>query len=136
VAAGTGLAAAALVGAGTLVGAELHDGSTRPAPPATAETVSAADPTTHVWMQADLQQRPWGTAVQVSLQGVTPGENCRLVAVARDGRQEVAATWQATYEGRAEVTGATAIPADELSALRIVATDGRPLVSAPGTATR
>jgi hypothetical protein len=67
----------------------------------------------------------------VQLHGVAPGERCRLIAVARDGHQDVAASWQATYEGQADVSGATAIPTPSLSALRVVSNDGRVLAAVP-----
>jgi hypothetical protein len=46
-------------------------------------------------------------------------EHCSLVAVGRDGRREVAASWEATYEGTATFDGTTSIPASELASLRI-----------------
>jgi hypothetical protein len=62
------------------------------------------------------------------MSGAAPGERCRLVARARDGRTEIAATWWTTYGGSAEVTGAAAIPAAELAALDVVTVQGRRLV--------
>lgn len=78
---------------------------------------------------ATLQSRAWGTAVSLQLTGVPGGEHCTLIAVARDGRSEIAANWEATYTGRATVTGATAISRAQLVTLRVVGPDGRPLVA-------
>jgi len=59
--------------------------------------------------------------------GATPGEHCSLVARARDGRSDTAATWVATYQGSADVPGTTAIPIDQLSEVDIVTSDGQRL---------
>jgi hypothetical protein len=96
-----------------------------------AVVATATDPTTSVVVRTTLRQRDWGTAIDVQLHGVAPGERCRLIAVARNGRQDVAASWQATYEGQADVSGATAIPTPALSALRVVSDDGRVLAAVP-----
>jgi putative zinc finger protein len=92
---------------------------------------AAADPNTGVRAAVAAAPRPWGTGLTVRLSGAAPGERCRLVARARDGRTEIAATWQATYRGTAEVTGATAIPAAELVAVDVVAAAGPRLVHVP-----
>lgn len=94
-------------------------------------TIAATDPTTHVSARVSLRGEPAGTAITLSLAGVTPGVHCQLVAVAADGHREVASSWQAAYDGNADVTGTTAVPTTELTALQIVTTDGRQLVSVP-----
>lgn len=75
--------------------------------------------------------RPWGTELTLRLSGVAPGERCRLVVRARDGRRVVAATWWASYRGTAEVTGAAALPLAELIGFDVVTTSGRRLVRVP-----
>lgn len=94
-------------------------------------TTTAADPVTHVALRATLHHREWGTAIDVRLHGVAPGERCRLLAVDRAGRAEVTASWQANYEGEADVTGATGIPRASLTTLRVVTEDNRQLVVLP-----
>jgi hypothetical protein len=96
-----------------------------------AVMATASDPATSVVVHTTVHRRDWGTALDVQLHGVAPGERCRLIAVARDGRQDVAASWQANYQGRADVSGATAIPTPALSWLRVVNDDGRLLVTVP-----
>lgn len=78
-----------------------------------------------------LRARPWGTELTLRLYGVARGERCRLVAVARDGHAEVAASWEVTYLGKADVTGATAIAPADLRSLRVVTYAGRELVAVP-----
>lgn len=92
---------------------------------------TATDPVTHVALQATLHHRDWGTAVDVRLHGVAPGERCRLLAVDRVGHSEVAASWQASYDGEADLTRATAIPRATLTTLRVVTEDDRQLVMLP-----
>ena len=83
--------------------------------------VSARDNGTRVQARASLTAEPWGTAVALRLSDVTPGTRCRLIAVAADGRREVAGTWRADYEGNATVQAATAIPLADLARLVVVA---------------
>lgn len=78
-----------------------------------------------------LRARPWGTELTLQLRGVARGQHCRLVAVARDGHAEVAASWEVSYLGKADVTGATAIPPADLSSLRVVTYAGQELVATP-----
>jgi hypothetical protein len=97
-------------------------------PPARAV---AADARTGVRATVAASSRAWGTELRVRMTGAAPGERCRLIARARDGRTDVAATWWTTYDRDAEVTGAAAIPATDLVALDIVTASGRRLVHVP-----
>jgi anti-sigma factor RsiW len=115
-------AIAALIALAPVGGDEPQLGITRAA---------AADPHTGVRAAVEVVPRPWGTRLTVGLRGATPGERCRLVARARDGRTEVAANWTATYRGSADVTGAAAITAADLQALDVVTATGRMLVHVP-----
>jgi anti-sigma factor RsiW len=92
---------------------------------------SVVDARTGVRASVAAASRPWGTELRVRMSGATPGERCRLIARARDGRSDVAATWWTTYGGSAEVTGAAAIPAADLVALDVVTATGRRLVHVP-----
>jgi hypothetical protein len=96
------------------------------APPAVAE-----DARTGVRATVAATPRNWGTELRVRVSGLAPGERCRLVARARDGRTDVAATWWTTYSGSAELTGAAAIPAADLVALDVVTSAGHRLVRVP-----
>jgi RNA polymerase sigma-70 factor, ECF subfamily len=75
--------------------------------------------------------RLWGAELRVLMSGASPGERCRLIARARDGSSDVAATWWTTYSGGGEVTGAAAIAAADLVALDVVTATGRRLVHVP-----
>ena len=99
-------------------------------PHRTASTVVRAESRgAHVDARAALTAAPWGTDVALRLSNVTPGTRCRLVAVAADGRREVAATWRADYEGNATIRGVTAVPLGDLTRLVVVADRRGRLVS-------
>jgi len=89
--------------------------------------IRTIDPRSHVQAAVTLNGRTWGTELRLTLRSVPPGEHCSLVARARDGRSDTAATWVATYQGSADVPGTTAIPIDQLSEVDIVTSDGRRL---------
>ena len=93
--------------------------------PGPAPVLQVADARTGVTAQVGLTPADEGTRLNLQLSGVRPGERCALVARARDGRTETAATWVATYTGTADVPGTTAIPADQLESLDVVTDDGR-----------
>jgi hypothetical protein len=103
----------------------------RPPAPAPASRAAAADPRSGVRAAVVVSPRAWGTALSVRMHGAAPGERCRLVVLARDGRSELAATWRATYRGTAEVTGSAAIPRADVAAVDVVTTAGRRLVHVP-----
>lgn len=119
-------AALALIGAGGTAAAVLHREAPRPRV-LSAEGAAVQGSVVHA--SFGLLARPWGTELTLQLRGVRRGERCRLVAVARDGRSEVAASWQASYAGRADVTGATSIAAVDLDSLRVVTGTGQELIA-------
>jgi hypothetical protein len=110
-------------------------GEGRPAgdrpPVVAAPAMAAADTGTGVRATVAATPRAWGTELRVRLSGAAPGERCRLVAHARDGRTDVAATWWTTYSGSAELTGAAAIPATDLVALDVMTSAGHRLLRIP-----
>jgi hypothetical protein len=118
-------AAVLLLAAGAAGLSEVGDG-----PPAPTR-VEAVDPQSGVRAAMIVAPRAWGTEVSVRMHGAEPGERCRLVVHGRDGGSEVAATWRATYQGRAEVTGSAAIPRADVIAVDVMTTTGRRLVHMP-----
>lgn len=91
-----------------------------------ATTVAASAGAIHAWVT--LEPVSTGSRLALRLSGVPAEERCRLVAVARDGHRETAASWQATYEGTATINGTTGIPAANLASLVVESIDGRELV--------
>jgi hypothetical protein len=95
----------------------------RPGPPA----FQAADRVTGVQGRARLHATAAGTQIDLLVTGLPAGERCVLVAVSRSGT-DVAATWSARYDGTARVTGTSAIPESQLTALRIESPGGHLLL--------
>ncbi|QTE29466.1 anti-sigma factor [Pengzhenrongella sicca] len=93
--------------------------------------VQARDDASDVWGEVTLSPTANGTRVALDLTGVSPGEDCELVAWTADGRREVASTWRATYDGKATVTGSTSLPLAELAGLTVKTPDGRRLLNLP-----
>jgi anti-sigma factor RsiW len=117
-AAGTVIAAAAIAVATVL-----------PAHPA-QPGVRAFDPGTGVYGLATLRGTPTGTRIDLALSGLPAGQRCTLITVSRAGTA-VAGTWTAEHDGTAEITGATAIPLRQLTALRVETPADRLLLSIP-----
>ena len=88
----------------------------------------AADRVTGVYGQARLHGTAAGTEIELTVTGLPPGERCVLVAVSPGGT-EIAATWSATYDGTARITGTSAIAEGLLSAVRVESAAHRVLLS-------
>jgi anti-sigma factor RsiW len=72
-----------------------------------------------------------GTKITIRLTGVPSGEECRLVAIGKDGSSHDAGSWYASYSGDASVHETAALAPNELAALRVETPAGRPLVTIP-----
>ena len=116
-------ATAAALGSAAVAVAAL---SAHPAVPA----FRAFDRATGVHGQAHMTGRPNGTEIDLTVTGLPADERCTLVVISAAGRG-VAGTWSAKYDGTAQVEGTTAIPARQLTALRIEAPGHRLLLSIP-----
>lgn len=114
-AAGTGLAAGAVVAALLLAGP-------------TVRTYHAVNTASGIRGQAELHSTPTGTEIDLTASGLPAGERCILVAVARGGT-DIAGTWNATYTGSARIAGTSAYPASQLTTLRIETNSGLILLS-------
>jgi predicted anti-sigma-YlaC factor YlaD len=123
--AAVGLAAA--VAAAIVIGTGSSDVT---GPPDNTAQVSASNVRTGVAASFGVRPAPWGTAVRVKLKGVPPRTLCKLIAYAHGGKQEVAGTWRATYDGTADVQGVTSIPRTQLTALEVMTANGHRLVRA------
>ena len=100
--------------------------SAHPAPP----SYRAFDRATGVHGQASLRATPAGTQIDLTVTGLRAGQSCILVTVSGAGA-DVAGTWTADYDGAAKITGASAIPVSQLTALRIEAPSHRLLLGIP-----
>jgi hypothetical protein len=118
-------AAAAVLLVATAVGVLVADPFAQPGVPFVA--VAGAGSSGH----GELEARPWGTAVSLRLAGLAglAGDD-RFVAwvVSTEGTREQAATWGATPNGAAEVSGASSIPSEQIALVRVTTGGGRPLL--------
>jgi hypothetical protein len=119
------LIAAVLIVATAMGGVRVRSGGSGPSPPGVVQVV---DPTTHVQAAVTMTGRNWGTRLHLRLSGAYPSGSCSLVAYARDGRSDIAASWVADAHGAASIDGQTAIPAVELTELDVVSASGTRLV--------
>ena len=88
------------------------------------------DRATGVHGQASLRATPAGTQIDLTVTGLPAGQPCILVTMSQAGAA-VAGTWTADYDGTAEITGASAIPVSQLTALHIEAPSHRLLLTIP-----
>ena len=88
----------------------------------------AFNPATGVRGQASLNATPTGTQIDLTVSGLPAGHRCILVTVSPAGTA-IAGTWTAQYSGAAQITGTSAIPRGQLTALHIEAPSHRLLLS-------
>jgi hypothetical protein len=78
-----------------------------------ADTVTATSGPVQVTMKASGDDE--GTAIDVTVAGLGPGEICRLVAVDADGEHYPAGEWYVSDEGGGEWHSWAPVPRDDLS---------------------
>lgn len=94
-------------------------------------TVEATNGRTGVAVSAAVRpQRGW-VHVDLAVAGVPAGTTCTLIAVTDDGAREIAGSWVVSEAaaGGTQLSGAVAVPIDELAGLEITTADGERLVS-------
>lgn len=128
------VAAAALIAAGAGgIGFSIGTHPTTPAGPVTAGprpvAASGTDPTSGVRGTAQLLATPWGSTIHLTLTGLTPGQQCRLIAVTANGTTRELDTWVVNYSGRANIDEAINLPPAQLAQLRIATTTGTDLLT-------
>ncbi len=77
----------------------------------------------------------------MSVVGVTEdlaGPSCQLIAVGPDGKTDVAASWSAPVAGytgvsKVNAAGSTAMASKDITAFKVVGSDGKTLVWVPAT---
>ena len=104
-----------------------------------SKTFTATNAANHVQATVVEWKKGWGASLQVTVTGVTAdlaGTSCQLIAVGPGGKTEVAASWAAPSEGYTGVTkvnanGATSLASKDISAFKVVGSDGTTLVWVP-----
>jgi hypothetical protein len=97
-------------------------------PAEASRTVNGHDPVTGVSAKIVMQSKEWGTAFSVHLTGAPPGARCRLYAIDKNGRSDVAGGWEVEYEGYADFGGSSMIQSDRIAAIEIRTTAGKRLL--------
>jgi hypothetical protein len=141
-------AAAVLVAVtGGVVGAVAHETAsphTIVAPPTSSGNVDkpsggpkiiAKDRTTGVRAEVSLESKKWGTLMEVEVTGVDPGTECRMIAVSKNGRRDVAGAWavpkNVPKDEPLEYYGSSMIDRKQLSAIEVRTVAGDHLVTIP-----
>ncbi|MFG3101080.1 zf-HC2 domain-containing protein [Streptomyces sp. NPDC048182] len=121
-----GVAAAALVGAGTLSGAALLTGGGDP-----AVRLDATDERSGVRARVTAAGEPWGSAVELEVRDGAGPRVCRLVAVGRDGTEQTVTSWRvAGHDARSTtVHGGAALRPDQIARYEVRTAAGERLVT-------
>ncbi len=111
-----------------LVAKSLGGSTPTQVPVAAAFAWHATDPATGVSGQAEGFRSSWGSNLDVSIAGVPAGTRCTVVVVTKDGQQQTAATWVASYSGTAHVKGTVAAAWKSIAHVDIVDDTGKVLL--------
>jgi hypothetical protein len=84
-----------------------------------------------VQVTVTVTPRNEGTALEVAVAGLRPGETCRLVAVDRDGRRHDAGEWPASNAGDGRWEGWADVDASALAGVVVLGDGGRELARVP-----
>jgi hypothetical protein len=76
---------------------------------------------------AEMTSRAWGTAIQLRMTDLDPGEHCKLVVHSTDGFTETTGWWATTGVHEAQVPASTSIPLADISRIEVVTATGRVL---------
>lgn len=72
-----------------------------------------------------------GSHLLLTLSGADPRQRCQLIAIGKDGRQEVTASWMTTDAGQAQDAGSTSLTSGQIQRLLVTALTGKALFSLP-----
>ncbi|HZE31933.1 MAG TPA: zf-HC2 domain-containing protein [Actinoallomurus sp.] len=98
------------------------------ATPSAVTTVHGNDPATGVRAEIAMQPKGWGTAFSVRLAGAPADSQCRLIAIDKKGRQDVAGGWRVEYLGEASFYGSSMFQKQDIASVEIRTLDGKRLL--------
>jgi hypothetical protein len=129
----TGVGVRAVTGTGTGGGtiAKPPPSPTVTAPtsgPTATTTVDGNDPATGVRAEIGMKPEEWGTAFSVRLAGAPADSQCRLIAIDKKGRRDVAGGWQVEYLGEASFFGSSMFQKQDIASVEIRTLDGKRLL--------
>ena len=130
------VALAVAVGGGVLIGRQTAPETVAASPtvPANARTATVTDPATGATMKVTLVPKAGWVTVSATVTGVAAGTKCLLQVVPRTGAPQPAGSWKVSPQGaRAGTTlqGSALVDPALVASVRIVTTDGRPVVTVP-----
>ncbi|GGI98649.1 zf-HC2 domain-containing protein [Streptomyces brasiliensis] len=95
-----------------------------------ARVITATDATSGVWARARTWEKDWGSDVELRVKDAAGPRSCRLVAVGRDGTEQVVASWTVSgHAGTDTVDGSAALRPDEIDHYDVRTQDGAHLVT-------
>jgi hypothetical protein len=96
-----------------------------------AHQVTASDTGAGVWARVTAQDREWGSDIGVTVKDASGPHSCRLVAVGRDGSEEVVTSWMVpSAEGEPlAMEGGTALGTGQIARYEIRTDDGTRLLT-------
>ncbi|MDI9883382.1 zf-HC2 domain-containing protein [Streptomyces sp. HNM0645] len=132
-------AAAALVVALPAAAVSLSRGPDGPVTGGPDERITATDGATGVYGAVDLRSKGWGTAVALRMAKLPGPRTCRLVAVAKDGREYAVTSWSVPPAGygtdapgaeeEMDMEAGTALQREEIGRFEVRTDSGEHLVS-------
>ncbi|MEU3984201.1 zf-HC2 domain-containing protein [Streptomyces sp. NPDC026672] len=98
-----------------------------------ARVTAATDPGSGVWAQVRTQDEHYGTDVELTVKDAAGPRSCRLVAVGRDGSEQVVTSWtvRTGAGGTNTMTGGSAMHPEEIARYEVRSSDGERLVTIP-----
>jgi hypothetical protein len=132
--AGIAAGVAVLVGGGVAVGRVTAPEPVvvaAPAGPTAGAVTLRGEGEPGVTMAAVVSPASGWVRVSATVRGIPPGERCRVVVLARDGRREVASSWLTSGRGQTEgtqVDGAAIVPLDQVAGVAVENEAGREFV--------
>jgi hypothetical protein len=133
-----GLIAAAAAVVVALGGGAIAMNAMHPAggqPPAAAalhwHTVQHTDALTGAWMNVKYLSKPWGTLLNVRVNGIPPGTDCTLEVINAAGQRVTVGEWRVSYAGAPVwYPASTSVPDANLRGFQLTSA-GRVLVKVP-----
>ncbi|MBC2903752.1 zf-HC2 domain-containing protein [Streptomyces cupreus] len=97
----------------------------------TARRIEATDERSGVWAQVTAENEPWGTQVELKVKDGAGPRACRLIAIGRDGSEQMITSWTVAHHDARENTmmGAAAFHADEIDHYEVRTAAGEHLVT-------
>ncbi|HEY8457782.1 MAG TPA: zf-HC2 domain-containing protein [Actinopolymorphaceae bacterium] len=108
--------------------------SPQPGPRLTAPPIewTRVDPRSHVSATVRMNPVPWGTKIDIVLQGVKKGDICSLAVLDKSGRRWDAGSWRVAYAQGVRWSGGVAVPADQVVRIEVYAPGDKSLVELEG----